>query len=418
MPLLQSLESVQVHLAPIDESIRPISASGTLPPKRDAWGLFLIIAGSLGLGFGLLISAVLAIFSLFGQQPIALGVEAAAFLALGLLGAPAIYWGAKGSAKRAERKPDRVWVLALLLYPLALFLGALAFEAGTLPRLLGPIAHILAAGAPVLFVVSVSLSRGPLLSARRRWAHFLAGLWVTPPLTLTIELISLVPLGLLMILGLALTPDGEALFRELLAVEIGSEQQIELATRLISQPIVILLGVGMLSGVVPIIEELLKSLTIWPLLTRPMTSGQAFLGGTLGGAGYSLFESLFLPQVGEEWVLTMVARGGTPLIHAFNAGLVCWGLAEGVRRKRWLLCAGTYILAVGLHGLWNLSAIGIGLSGLGLDLETGYLDPVLMSTLGYLGLLGLLGLAVGSLAGLIWLPARLDAEGRARPRRT
>lgn len=211
-----------MHLAPIDESIRPISASGTLPPKRDAWGLFLIIAGSLGLGFGLLISAVLAIFSLFGQQPIALGVEAAAFLALGLLGAPAIYWGAKGSAKRAERKPDRVWVLALLLYPLALFLGALAFEAGTLPRLLGPIAHILAAGAPVLFVVSISLSRGPLLSARRRWAHFLAGLWVTPPLALTIELISLVPLGLLMILGLALTPDGEALFRELLAVEIGS----------------------------------------------------------------------------------------------------------------------------------------------------------------------------------------------------
>ena len=113
----------------------------------------------------------------------------------------------------------------------------------------------------------------------------------------------------------------------------------------------------------------------------------------------------------------MGARRGEPWVAGVTAGLVCGGLAEGVRRKRWLRCAGTYILAVGLHGLWNLSAIGIGLSGLGLDLETGYLDPVLMSTLGYLGLLGLLGLAVGSLAGLIWLPARLDAEGRARTRR-
>lgn len=404
--------------ASIDKSISSISALGVPSPGRDAWDRFLIIAGSLGLGLSLLIATALAVFSLFGQQPIALGVEAAAFLTLGLLGAPAIYWGIKGSAERAVLKPGRFWILALLLYPLALGLGMLAFEAGTLPRVLGPIAHILAAGSPVLFVVSISLSRGPRLSARRRWAHFLAGLWVTPPLSLTLELISLVPLGLIMIMGLALTPEGVSILQELLAIEIGSEQQMDMLGRLLSQPIVILLGVGLLAGIVPIIEELLKSLTVWPLLRNPLTAGQAFLGGTLGGAGYSLFESLFLPQAGEEWVLTMLARAGTPLIHAFNAGLVCWGLAEGVRRKRWLFSAGTYLLAVGLHGMWNLSAIGIGLSGLGLESGPGYLDPGLMNALGYLGLLGLLGLAAGSLAGLIWLPARLDSEDLPRPRRT
>jgi len=404
--------------ASIDASIAPISTPDAPAPRRDGWDLFLIIAGSLGLGLGLLIAAALGVFSLFGQQPIALGVEAAAFLTLGLLGAPAIYWGFKGSAERAVVKPRRFWILALLLYPLALGLGMLAFEAGTLPRVLGPIAHIFAAGSPVLFVVSISLSRGPRLSARRRWAHFLAGLWVTPPLSLTLELISLVPLGLLMVVGLALTSEGESILQELLAIEIGSEQQLDMLARLLSQPIVILLGVGLLAGIVPIIEEFLKSLTVWPLLKNPLTAGQAFLGGTLGGAGYSLFESLFLPQAGEEWVLTMLARAGTPLIHAFNAGLVCWGLAEGVRRKRWLFGAGTYLLAVGLHGMWNLSAIGIGLSGLGLESEPGPLDPGLLNALGYLGLLGLVGLAVGSLAGLIWLPGRLDSEGLARPRRT
>jgi hypothetical protein len=358
-----------------------------------------------------MIAMALALFSLFAREPVALGVEAASFFAIGALGAPAIYWGVKGPADRAVRRTGPLWILALLLYPLALVLGVLAFEVGTFPRILGPFAHILAAGAPVLLVVSIAISRGPLFSARRRWAHFLAGLWVTPPLSLVLEFFALVSIGILMIVGLTLSPDGQTLLQELIVLELSSESELlDLATRLITQPVVILLGVGLLSGAVPLIEELLKSLTIWPLLMRPMTAGQAFLGGTLGGAGYALFESLFLPQAGDEWVITMVARAGTPLIHAFNTGLVCWGLAEGVSRKRWLFFGGTYILAVGLHGMWNLAAMGIGLSGLGVESGPGYLDPSLMSTIGYLGLLGLLGLAVGSLAGLIWLPARLDSE--------
>ena len=387
--------------------------------KRDTWDRILIITGSIGLGLSVAIALTLGLLSIFAKQPIALGVEAASIFALGMLGAPAIYWGARGSADRAVRSPGPAWVLALLLYPLALILGILAFEVGTLTRVLGPIAHIIAAGAPVLFVVSISLARGPLLSARRRWAHFLAGLWVTPPLSLFLELITLVPFGLLMILSLAFGPESNTLLQELLAIDLSSEAEVvNLTERLLTQPIVILLGVGLLSGAVPLIEELLKTITIWPLLGGPLPASYAFLGGALGGAGYALFESLFLPQPGEDWVIAMVARAGTPLIHAFNTGLVCWGLAEGVRRKRWLFLAGTYILAVGLHGMWNLAAIGIGLSGLGIETEASGLDPSLLNSVGYLGLLGLLGLTVGSLAGLIWLPARLDSTAPDRPRRT
>ena len=388
-------------------------------PKRDNWDHVLIVSGSLGLGLSLAIAAALGLLSIFAKQPIALGVEAASIFALGVLGAPAIYWGFRGSADRAVRRPGQAWILAMLLYPLALVLGILAFEVGTLPRVLGPIAHIIAAGAPVLFVASISLARGPLTSARRRWAHVLAGSWVTPPLSLFLELLMLVPFGLLMILGLALSPDSQSLLQELAAIDLSSESEvINLTERLLTQPIVILLGVGLLSGAVPLIEELLKTITIWPLLGKPISARYAFLGGALGGAGYALFESLFLPQPGEEWAITMVARAGTPLIHAFNTGLVCWGLAEGVRRRRWLLSAGAYVLAVGLHGMWNLAAIGIGLSGLGAESGASSLDPSLLNAVGYLGLLGLFGLTVGSLAGLIWLPARLGSEASDLPRRT
>jgi hypothetical protein len=235
---------------------------------------------------------------------------------------------------------------------------------------------------------------------------------------LFLELITLVPFGLLMIVSLAFGPESESLLQELLAVDLSSPTQVvNIMERLLTQPFVIVLGIGLLSGAVPLIEELLKTITIWPLLGRPMPASYAFLGGALGGAGYALFESLFLPQPGEDWAITMVARAGTPLIHAFNTGLVCWGLAEGVRRKRWLFFGGTYILAVGLHGMWNLAAIGIGLSGVGIGSEAGALDPALMNAVGYLGLLGLLGLTAGSLAGLIWLPDRLDSGTPDLPRR-
>jgi hypothetical protein len=400
-------------------SSEPIPPLSSVSPRRDTWDRILIITGSIGLGLSVAIAVVLGLLSLFAKQPIALGVEAASIFALGTLGVPAIYWGSKGSSDRAVRRPGSAWVLALLLYPLALVLGILAFEVGTLTRVLGPIAHIVAASSPVLFVVSISLTRGPLLSARRRWAHFLAGLWVTPPLSLFLELVTLIAFGLLMIMSLAFGPESNTLLQELLEIDFTSEAEVvNLTERLLTQPIVILLGVGLLSGAVPLIEELLKTITIWPLLGRPMPARYAFLGGALGGAGYALFESLFLPQPGQDWAITMVARAGTPLIHAFNTGLVCWGLAEGVRRKRWLFLAGTYILAVGLHGMWNLAAIGIGLSGLGIQSQASGLDSSLLNFVGYLGLLGLLGLTVGSLAGLIWLPARLDSGAAELPRRT
>ncbi|MCZ6529121.1 MAG: hypothetical protein O6949_02150, partial [Chloroflexi bacterium] len=129
-----------MNKALIDETIRALSAPSVVPTKRDTWDRILIITGSLGLVFSLLTATILGGLSLFARQPVALGVEAASILAVGMLAAPAIYWGARGSADRAVRRPGPAWILALLLFPLALVLGILAFEVGTLPRLLGPIA--------------------------------------------------------------------------------------------------------------------------------------------------------------------------------------------------------------------------------------------------------------------------------------
>jgi hypothetical protein len=374
-----------------------------------------MIGGSLGLALSLGGAAImggLALISLIsgdGSDPLLPGIQAVSLIAVGAFGVPAIYWGAVGSKRRGVGRPWRAWIVAAAVFPIALAVGALAFEAGILPGLLGPVAHLLAAGAPVLFVTSIVLQRGALLSARRRWGHFLTGLWVTPPLSLALELISLVPAVLLIAGGLSISPEGLESLRAFVFSETTSEAEaIELARQLLSQPVVIMVLIGFLSGVVPLIEEALKTMAVWPLLVRPISASQAFLGGALGGAGYAMFESLFLPQPGEDWLITMLARTGTPLIHAFNTGIVSLGLAEAIRRRRWIRLPLLYGAAVAIHGLWNFFAVGLGISGFGVDVGLGLLSPQLLETLAYVGLLGLFGLGALSLAGLVWLPSRLE----------
>lgn len=401
----------------IAEASKPAALPEARPAAqgRDRWDQILLIGGALGLLINFLGAALfgtLTLLSLLNGEPaeaLSPGIQAVSMGVVGALGIPAIYWGAIGARNRAVERPRPLWIVALLLFPISIGMGMLAFGGGVLPGILGSSAHILAAGTPVLFVATVVLQRGDPLPARRRWGHFLAGLWGSPPLSILVELLALIPAGIALVLGAAISPDTVALLRSIAVGEFASEAQMaEMTTELLSQPAVVVVLVGYLSLAVPMIEEVLKTLAIWPLLGGPLTNGQAFIGGALGGAGYALFESLFLPQPGDEWLATMLARTGTPMIHAFNTGLVALGLAMAFRQKKWIRLPLLYGLAVVLHGLWNFLAVVLGLSGYGIDAELGLISALPNSAAQLAASAGLVGLAAVSLAGLVLLPARLD----------
>ncbi len=50
----------------------------------------------------------------------------------------------------------------------------------------------------------------------------------------------------------------------------------------------------------------------------------------------------------------VLGRTGTGILHTVNTGLVGWALASTWRDRRYLRLAGAYLLAAGLHGLWNV----------------------------------------------------------------
>jgi hypothetical protein len=140
------------------------------------------------------------------------------------------------------------------------------------------------------------------------------------------------------------------------------ETAVQAAGELLSSPLVLLGVYGYVGFAVPVIEEFIKTMGVWPFLRRGLSSAEAFLGGALGGAGYALFEALFLTQPGEAWIATTFARIGATLLHVFTAALTSYGLMRGVRTRRYAVTVGTFLAAMAMHALWNLSAVTIGIS--------------------------------------------------------
>lgn len=341
-------------------------------PQPDGWDYALMLGGLVGVFLGLAGAVGLAAVALTGlirgNHEAALAGEwsAAAAMAMALLCLPGVWYGGRsvfGRTDGSKGKPDKRWLYLTLLFFPAIGAGYLAYEKGIVAGLLGPLSHLLAAGLPVLAAVVVLRLIGPALPNRRAWGQFLAGLWLVPVAALTLELIALIPAAVILVIGVRSSIDFGALSELMITPDpLRSAEYETLLMGLVLRPWVIVVILSYVALVVPMIEEGLKSIAVWPFLKRGLTSAEAFLGGTLVGAGYAMFEALFLTQPGEGWVETMLVRVGATFVHVLTAGLSSWGLVEGFRYRRWFGCALALLTAVVIHGMWNASAVGIGLS--------------------------------------------------------
>ncbi len=324
---------------------------------------------------GTVLSAIFALFLLILQlwgeadpqsaQSITGLLGAYSFGLMALLGLPAVFvsaWTILWPPGPRPRRPSRISPAIILLYPLAIYLGYLSFYRQVAPALLSPVAQTVAAGVPVLFAIHLVRRFGPPLSPRRLWSQFLAGLWVVPPTALVLEAMLLIPTLLVVIGGMTLSEEGRILLESLRSqTALSMESVMDQMAQLVFQPWFVVVLLLFVSVGVPLIEEALKTLPAWPLLFRKASPAEFYLGGVLGGAGYALFEALFLTAPGEDWLVTIIARGGATMMHAFASGLAAWGLGQGSIKGRWKRTLGCYALAVAIHGLWNATAVGIGL---------------------------------------------------------
>jgi hypothetical protein len=344
----------------------------TSTKPASALDIIFLIYTILGTLISLILSGIFWIISLLNylyknNETIDPGVLGAfAFTLLAICGIPAIYSGARvvlGKEDRPLSPPTPFGYLFIFLFPVAFIVGYLAYVKEILTILFAPLAQLLAAMAGVAFAIQIARQKGAILTQRRFWGQFVTGLWVVPLFALIMEILVLIPTILAFGLGALTSENGRQLLEMLSDPGTPSVTMLQQSfDKVLLEPWFILTILAYFSFLVPIIEEALKSMIVWPLLFRRVSSAQALMGGIIGGSGYALFEAIFLAQEGASWLPIMVGRAGATMMHAFTTGITCWGLAEGFVKKRWIRALLGYLIAVTFHGLWNASAVTVAIS--------------------------------------------------------
>jgi len=263
----------------------------------------------------------------------------------------------------------------IVVWPIVVFLGWLA--AGS-PRtaafLLGPI-NVIAAGLPVLWTYTTAqwkLETGPQL---RKWRIFGLSLVVTPILAIFVELITMLLLILIatlwMTYRIAIDPTLEYtlnfIFNKVLLAGEDLEILFQQLKPYLLQPAVIFWTAAVFGGIIPIIEEVIKPLALWSLAGSKLTPREGFIGGILCGAGFALLENVLYTStfiVAEDWLFMTIGRAGTAALHMLGSGLIGWGLAKGWREGKWAFQVLMTLIAILLHGIWNVLSLISGVAPL------------------------------------------------------
>jgi hypothetical protein len=295
-------------------------------------------------------------------------------------------------------RPSSLWLVPLGAYPMFLALGAVGTRVGWFAPVLSTIALLGTSILPVAAIVWLIRRRGPPSTGLRAWGHFTIGLTWMPGAALAAEVVALLPVLVGLGIWLTATPDGASLLQMMRDLSPSDPQAAEaLLLSILESPAALVAVYGYVGLAVPVIEEVAKTMAVWPYLRRRITSAEAFLGGALGGAGYALFEALFLTQPGEDWAVTTIARAGASLLHIFTAGLTSWGLVSAIQQRRWRVLALAYLASTGLHAAWNASALTVGLASIPVGAT-----PSTPDGLALVSLTGMAALSLASLAG-IWV---------------
>lgn len=148
---------------------------------------------------------------------------------------------------------------------------------------------------------------------------------------------------------------------------ITDEQvMLNLLAPYLTNPALIVIAMSYIAFIVPLIEELLKPLGIWLFAKQIDTPAQGFALGLLSGAAFALFESLNASADGSmNWGAIVTARAGTGLLHMTASGIMGWGIVSAIQEKKYSRLIGAYFAAVLIHGIWNASATGAGISAVG-----------------------------------------------------
>lgn len=299
--------------------------------------------------------------------------------------------------------PPAILLFLAFLCALALGSGVLALE--PIAAFVFPPVHFLASALlPFSLLAYVARQLNITSSLRALVASLGWGALSSTFLALLLEAV----IGVIILVGIsvviALTPDSALQLSrwsdELRAMRTFDERA---ALRfLLANPGIIALALIYFAGIVPLIEEAVKTLGLALMDPSRTRARDAILWGVAAGAGFAFVENaLNTGMMLELWAVAMLARVGATIMHTANGITMArgWYAARVERRCDKLLIA--YAASVIVHAIWNVFAAGqaIGIVGW---LSEGRVLRVESLWL-WLNLAMLIGLAVLTFGGIGWI---------------
>ena len=389
---------------------------------RQPFRVLILIAALLVAASGTLMGAVGVAFSLQSGGPdvVTTVTFSVSVLALSLGFGSVSAWHALRATQghpSAPFRPRTPWLL-FLLFLASSILGQAVLSYSVLPALVFPPLHVAASVLPPLFILAVV---GRALQGVTTWRHIVlqvsSGIFLAAPLAMLLETVAIVLIATAAITGLALQPGGEELVVAASSYlqDPALLQNPGILVRSVLTPAIMAAVVVLVAGLIPLVEEVVKTIGVGLMASRRPALPQAVLWGLAAGVGFSIAEGL-LNSAGAlgAWLATVVLRLGTTILHCFTGALVGVAWYQLFTQQRWARGLGLYLASVAIHGLWNGLAATMAIlsvTGTGSGTESNTQLATALWTLGTLILLGVL--ALGMLGGLAGLTAH--ARRRVHP---
>jgi len=270
-----------------------------------------------------------------------------------------------------------MWVLLISIWLLALVLATLLYDAPYAGWYL-PLFHFLSISIPIYTYVYILVAGISFGSKQRVWGVFGSGLLIGPALSIVTE-VALVMFCLVMVgvyLGLN-SGNLESLQRVLERIQDAPDLDslMFVIQPVARNPLTLVIGLVLLSGFVPFLEETFKSISVWLFVDKLDTAVQGFALGAVSGSAFALLESLGASiNPDPAWGTTLFMRAVSSMMHILATGIVGWGIAKARIEKKYLVMIGAYLLAMTIHGVWNAGAVFSLIGGMQLSMSPGNVD--------------------------------------------
>lgn len=254
------------------------------------------------------------------------------------------------------------WQIAasLLIAGTVLFLGSRISMNESVNWLVLPILTLPAVVLPIFLLFGVAVRKIPLGTRWQTWNIFGIGMTLVPFILIILELFAILFVFIIVVIFLVaqpeLTVEMERLSEQIYRLGPESQATLDLLIPFVTKPAVIAVALSYFAVLVPLIEEIFKTLGVW-FFAAKLTRAQGFAMGTLSGSAYALIETLGVSAQTADWATLLLTRIGTGVLHITTSALMGAAIVGAMRERRYVQLLGTYLLVVALHGLWNAQAI-------------------------------------------------------------